>query len=232
MAETLRAINQGELENAAKTAYGQAMGTPAYMPPEQARGQLEQIDERSDVYSLGAVLYELLSGAPPFQDVTSGDTLKRVIHEEPRDIAEIEPGAPPDLVAVCRRAMDKNPAGRYASVKELATDIQQFLSGGLVSAHDYTPSQLLARFTGKYRAILSTAAVALVVLAGFSFVSIARIIDERGRAEKQRDLALEAIYKLTYDVPDRLRDVPRARPVGAFGKSGELLLQPGKLEPG
>ena len=125
MAKTLRAMSLGEEEGVHKTQYGQALGTPVYMPPEQAKGELDRIDERSDIYSLGAVLYEILTGHMPFE----GDSLARIIHqvinEEPKPIDSLAARTPPDLIAICQRAMHKAQGERYQSAKELADAVQK-----------------------------------------------------------------------------------------------------------
>ncbi|HEY2515313.1 MAG TPA: serine/threonine-protein kinase, partial [Polyangiaceae bacterium] len=106
------------------TGHGRAIGTPRYMPPEQARG--EATDERADVYSLGALLYHLLTGVPPYAALRSGDVLDKVRLEAPRPAESLEPGLPPDLAAVIRKAMARAPADRYATAGEVAEDLRRF----------------------------------------------------------------------------------------------------------
>lgn len=165
LAETIRLLNLGDLGAAAKTQYGQVMGTPAYMPPEQAKGQLEAVDERSDVYSLGAVLYEILSGQSPFRGSVA-EILHKVIVEDIPPIHHFDPDAPRELSAICQRSMQKNPEHRYQTVKELADDIQRFQSGALVRAHVYSARDLARRFVLRHRAVLATAAAALIIVFG------------------------------------------------------------------
>lgn len=111
------------------TMDGTVLGTAAYMSPEQASGDVESVDERSDVYSLGAVLYEVLTGRPPFTGMTAIDVLDKVVHERPAPVLKVERRVPPRLAAICERAMARAPAKRYASARELADDIQAFISG-------------------------------------------------------------------------------------------------------
>jgi serine/threonine protein kinase len=120
MAEALRAMNTGGIDAAAKTAYGHAMGTPSYMPPEQAAGHLDRVDERSDIYALGAVLHEILTGHPPFTGDSAQEILDKVQHGEAESIRSVEPKVPKELAAMCRKAMAKNPAKRYPTAKALA----------------------------------------------------------------------------------------------------------------
>jgi WD40 repeat protein len=115
------------------TASGDVLGTPAYMAPEQAAGRVHDIGPRSDVYSLGAILYELLSGICPFKG-TVGEVLVQVQNEEPRSLRKISPQVHADLETICQKAMAKAPAERYASAAELAADLQRFVRGDAILA--------------------------------------------------------------------------------------------------
>jgi eukaryotic-like serine/threonine-protein kinase len=108
------------------TVHGQALGTPSYMAPEQAAGRVELIDARTDVYGLGAILYEILTGQPPFTGPEILEVLRRVQEEEPIPPARLNPEVPPALEVVCLRAMAKEPADRYSSASELAQEVQQW----------------------------------------------------------------------------------------------------------
>ncbi|MCA8912788.1 MAG: serine/threonine protein kinase, partial [Planctomycetes bacterium] len=114
------------------TLEGEVMGTPAYMPPEQAAGKLAAVDERSDVYSLGAVLFEIVSGEPPYQGKTAKQVLSSVLSEQPRLIREISPDAPPELAALVQRALARNPAERFKSARQLAEQVQAYRDGRMV----------------------------------------------------------------------------------------------------
>jgi serine/threonine protein kinase len=106
------------------TIQGQALGTPAYMAPEQSAGSLELIDHRTDVYGLGAILYEILTGTPPFTGGSTEEVLRKVREEAPAPPRSMWPEAPPALEAVCRRALAKEPSDRPASAAELAQVVQ------------------------------------------------------------------------------------------------------------
>src|SRR5947199_171577 len=108
---------------------GEAMGTPSYMPPEQARGQLKAMGPASDVYGLGAVLYCLLTGRPPFQAADPLETMRQVCDEEPVPPRQLNPGVPHDLATVCLKALQKEAARRYASAADLAEDLGRFERG-------------------------------------------------------------------------------------------------------
>jgi eukaryotic-like serine/threonine-protein kinase len=113
------------------TIAGAVMGTPAYMAPEQARG--EPVDQRADVFALGAMLYHLLAGAPPYNARTATEVIAAAALGKVRPLAEREPGAPTDLVAIVERAMAPVPGERYPDAGELATELRRFLTGQLVS---------------------------------------------------------------------------------------------------
>ena len=121
-------------ERTARTKTGSVLGTPGYMAPEQAAGQVDRVGTPSDVYSLGAILYHLLTARAPFGDESSVDTLLRVVHEEPVTPHRLRPQLPRDLETVCLKAMAKEAARRYASAQELADDLGRFVAGEPVLA--------------------------------------------------------------------------------------------------
>lgn len=136
--ETFHAMRVSSTEATAKTMYGQTIGSPYFMPAEQAMGRTDLIDERSDVYSLGAVLYTILTGQMPYAGNNVREFMGKVGQVEPRPVRELEPLAPPELAAIVRKAMALVPENRYQSAKELTDEVQRFLSGGNVSAYDYS----------------------------------------------------------------------------------------------
>lgn len=140
-------------------------GTPAYMAPEQARGEASRVGPASDQYGLGCVLYELMTGRPPFESTT--DTVTRVAAgETPPAPRRLKPGLPRDLESICLKAMALDPADRYAGCAALAEDLRRWLNDELVSARRYSPLEL-ARYWARKRPALfgwTTAAVLLGAL--------------------------------------------------------------------
>src|SRR5262249_17343656 len=118
-----------------ETVAGQVLGTPAYMAPEQAEGRLDLLGPATDVYGLGAILYEILTGRPPLGGGDAPGVLRRVVREPAAPPRSVVPAAPPALEAVCLKALAKKPAGRFGSAKELAGEVQNWLAGEPVGAY-------------------------------------------------------------------------------------------------
>ncbi len=172
------------------TMAGAVMGTPAYMPPEQARG--EAVDERADVYALGAILYNCLSGLPPYRGETSDMVITALLSGPPRALRQVQPELPPDLSSIVDKAMAVEPGERYPSAEELAEDLRRYEMGQLVGAHHYGGADLVRRWVKKNRVVVSLSALFLVVLAVFGIWSVGRIVSERNRATAERGRAVKA----------------------------------------
>lgn len=109
------------------TVTGQVLGTPGYMPPEQAKNRSHEIGPESDVYSLGALLYMMLTGRPPFQAANYVETLQQVVSADPLPLRAVNPAVPRDLETICLKCLEKDPRGRYASAQELADELGRYL---------------------------------------------------------------------------------------------------------
>ncbi len=190
-AQTMRLLNLGEDVDLHKTAYGHVLGTPVYMPPEQAAGDLAQVNERSDVYGLGAVLYSILTGRCPYEGAGTADILRKVLQETPVPVNALAPDTPAELAAICARAMDREPGRRYESAKALAEEIDRFLSGALVRAYTYSFADHLRRFIGRHKAAFATGALACLLLLTVAGVYHFRLTLAHHREQEQR-LAAEA----------------------------------------
>jgi len=202
-ADTVRSVRTDS--DVALTVDGQITGTPAYMPPEQAEGKLEMIDHRSDVYSLGAILYEILTLERPIE----GDTVHRVLLNvsegkiTPPEQRTPDRHVPKELSAIVMQAMQKNRRKRYQSVQDLSQDIKLFLEGRSVSARPDSFTEAFVKMVRRNRGVsfaVAVAAVLLVSVVSFSFVRITRAMQRAVKGEQealaaqkeQRETALEA----------------------------------------
>jgi tetratricopeptide (TPR) repeat protein/tRNA A-37 threonylcarbamoyl transferase component Bud32 len=231
-AAPLHVPNAGEPD---ATVQGQVLGTPAYMAPEQAEGRLDLLGPASDVYGLGAILYEVMTGRPPFTGNDTAAVLQQVVHETPPRPRSLAKGVPPALEAVCLKALAKRPAERYATAKELAGEVQRWLADEPVSVYRDPIAVRLGRWARKHRTAVAVGAALLqtaVIVLAVSVLLIARsraqveheraqVERERAQAERQRRRA-EAVN--TFLVKDLLAQAdPEANPAGENLTVRELL---------
>jgi serine/threonine protein kinase len=145
---------------------GAIIGVPSYMAPEQARGQADKIGPLVDIYALGGILYELLTGLPPFRGETGLDTLQMVLSCAPTNIRLLQPKVPRDLEAICAKCLRKEPGERYPRAAALAEDLHRFLRGQPVRARPAGPVRRLRLWIGRQPATASLAAALVLVVAG------------------------------------------------------------------
>jgi len=170
------------------TRTGTTIGTPAYMPPEQASGESARVDHRADIYSLGAVLYEMLAARPPFSGDTMMNTLIRVLNDEPVPPKRLNPRIHRDVQTVVLKAMEKSPERRYPTMHAFAEDLRRFVAGEAISARPAGPAYRAWRFLKRhYTALFATAAVL-----GVGLTAAAVVIEARRESERRARMAREA----------------------------------------
>jgi serine/threonine-protein kinase len=196
------------------TIQGQVLGTPAYMAPEQAEGRLDLLGPATDVYGLGAILYELLTGQPPFTGGETAGVLRRVIHEAPARPRSLEKGAPPALEAVCLKALAKKPGQRYATAKELADEVRHWLADEPVRAYREPLPVRTGRWARRHRTGVAVAAALLVASVAALGVSTVLVNRQRARAEANFQLARTAVDDMYTQVAEKwLAQEARMEPV-------------------
>jgi tRNA A-37 threonylcarbamoyl transferase component Bud32/tetratricopeptide (TPR) repeat protein len=171
------------------------VGTPSYMSPEQAWGEREQIDQKSDVWGLGALLFELLTGRAPFVGPSPWEVLAEVRSDAAPKVLSVEPEAPPELAAICDRALQRRKEDRYESAEAMAKDLEAWLAGQRVSAYEYTVREVVRRLVRRHRALSGVAAAALAGLLVVASVTGWRIRKERDEARAMATFFLKDVRK-------------------------------------
>jgi serine/threonine protein kinase/tetratricopeptide (TPR) repeat protein len=188
-----------KIDEGGGTVTGVVMGTPSYMPPEQARGQTKEIGPAADVYALGAILYECLTGRPPFRAATVLETLEQVRGQEPVPPRLLQPAVPRDLETICLMCLHKEQRRRYDSAAELGDDLRRFLDGKPVRARPvgaWERGLKWARRRPAWAALVAVSALAVLALVGVA-VTLAvtdwQVRRAKARTEAQYQLARKAV---------------------------------------
>jgi len=174
------------------TKTGDILGTPSYMAPEQAGGVVKNIGPGCDVYALGAILYELLTGRPPFRTPDPMQTVLMVLSDEPVPPRKLQPTVPRDLETICLKCLEKSPSKRYSSAGELAADLQRFLQGEPIHARPIRPWERAVKWTRRrpaWAAVIALGIIGVVSALGAAVWHNAAMQQEIDRTERQRDRA-------------------------------------------
>lgn len=204
-----------EGEDSGQTRSGTLMGTPSYMSPEQARGDTHDIGPAADQYALGAMLYEMLTGRPPFQGASILDTLEQVRTHEPVPPSRLQPSVPRDLETICLRTLQKEPRQRYATTGELAEDLRRFHAGEPILARPVGRIERTWRWCKRNPKLASLySAIGLLLATVGVFLSVMAV-----RAAEERETITEA-GKLS---EQRLAEATKAIKAGRYIQAQNLL---------
>ncbi|HET6879787.1 MAG TPA: protein kinase [Pirellulales bacterium] len=220
-------------DDAGLTLTGDLLGTLRYMSPEQALGRLSAIGPRSDVYSLGATLYELLASRPVFTGDDRGELLRQVAFEQPTALRKLDPRLPRDLETIAHKALEKSPEDRYATAGEMAADLRRYLRGEPIRAKPPTLAERTTKWCLRHRRIAVTAAVLLLLVVAGLLASTLLIAHSRNDA-----LAAQKIAEDRYRESRRMLSVietglaMQAFQQGDLTRAKELLDQQGLREDG
>ncbi|MEK7675188.1 MAG: protein kinase [Verrucomicrobiota bacterium] len=212
------------------TLTGQVLGSPNYMPPEQAVSGRGKVSRRSDVYALGAMLYHLTTGRPPFVAQTPTETLQQVLESEPVSPRLLTPGLPRDLETIALKCLEKDPARRYPTARALADELSRFVNDEAIQARPVNAAEKLWRWCRRRPALAGLGTAVLLLLLAIAIgtpIAAFRIDRERGRAERNAQAearqraraeanfqsAREAIDRMLTRLADELADQPRLEQV-------------------
>jgi WD40 repeat protein/tetratricopeptide (TPR) repeat protein len=210
------------------TQTGSTMGTPSYMAPEQAAGRIKDISPATDIYALGAILYEMLTGRPPFKGETVLETLAQVQSQEPASPSRSRPKLPRDLSTICLKCLEKESGKRYASAEALADDLDRFLAGEPIRARPVGSAERLYRWCRRNPAVATLTGLAvlfLIVIAAGASVGNVILSKQLRRAE---DAERDAKDKLWQSQLDRARAARFSRRPGQHFASLRALTEAAK----
>jgi hypothetical protein len=212
------------LDAQGQTQSGALVGTPSYMAPEQAGSEAKRVGPAADVYALGAILYELLTGHPPFRAATIIETVYQVLHQEPVSVRRLQPKTPKDIETICHKCLEKEPNKRYASAQALAEDLLRYLAGEPVQARPAGPVERAVKWARRRPAVaglLGGIFLVVVLGSGISTYFGLMAVDQARQANGARQTAEQALEKVEVALVDSY-----ARPLG-FDRGH---INPGELD--
>lgn len=235
-----------KLDEAGQTATGAVLGTPSYIAPEQAAGvsssaaapqqdQQERVGPGADIYALGAILYECLTGRPPFRAATAMETLLQVLHNEPASPCQLQPGVPRDLETICLKCLNKTPSQRYATAEDLADDLRRLSGGEPILARPVGVVERWRKWARRRPAVAGLLGL-LVLVVGAALVGLTLLWrlasgerdeakTQRARAENKSQEALNNLQRATSAEQDVRRQLAQAH---VF--TGRLAMQQGRWQ--
>ncbi len=217
-----------DLDEQSISQAGDIAGTPYYMSPEQATAAREKIDRRSDVFSLGVVLYEMLSLKRPFEGKTSHEVFQRIATFDPPLLESCNPRVPRELAIICRKALEKRRDDRYATAADMAADLRRFLAGEPILARPPSTFETALRWSRRHRVL--SASIAVAILASLGGATLASVYATRARRAELPTIAVRAA------APGARVSARRIDPIdGVLGERQELgmtPLDPVALDPG
>ncbi len=209
--DSVRRSLDGEARGSSlSTIDGDVVGTPGFMAPEQAAGDLARVDLLSDQYAVGAILYFLLTGKRPYSDRSQSTTVEEMLaivrNEAPTPIQQLAPRTPPELIAICNKAMHREPSARYSSLEGLAADLRAYLEGRVVIAHDSGALVSLGKWMRRNRAVaLAIISTLIVTIGGLVAHLVRENVHRQHLAAVNRDL-----HKTQTDLASRVEELKRA----------------------
>ncbi len=201
---------------------GVIMGTPSYMAPEQAEGRIHAISHQTDVYSLAAILYDLLTGRPPFKSTTTLDTLEQVRTQDPLPPRRLEPKVPRDLEVICLKGLRKDVRQRYGSALELAADLERFLAGQPILARPVPPWERVGKWTRREPGwAVAVGAFVLALMAGVAGALFFGLYQEQQAAALTRKL--DQLQKTRQQLDQRCNVAEESESAGNLAEAKENL---------
>jgi serine/threonine protein kinase/Tfp pilus assembly protein PilF len=182
------------LEQPGMTMTGEFVGTPAYMSPEQITAGRTPLDHRTDIYSLGATLYELLTLQPPFTGERRDQVLAQILHKEPRAPRKANPKVPVDLETICLKAMEKDPDRRYQTAGAMAEDLRRYVNRFAISARRAGLAERLRKWIKRHPGLAAGAGLALVAICLASFFAVQSLRERHQRIREKKQLAESLIF--------------------------------------